>query len=130
MKRVLITEKLDPLLAEGLEAIGFECEVKPGISQEEVKEIIHGYEGIIIATRIRLAKEILEHASRLKFIARAGSGMETIDVEYAKSKNIQCINSPEGNANSVGEHAVALLLAMFHIFSECDFTFLLLFQSE
>jgi D-3-phosphoglycerate dehydrogenase len=114
MKKVLITEDVDPSLAGGLTKMGYECHEEPGISQREVAHIIHQYHGILVATRIHLDKSMIDLASSLQFIARAGSGLENIDVAYAEARNIMCISSPEGNANSVGEHSVGLLLAMFH----------------
>lgn len=114
MKKILITEDVHSSLAEGLANIGYECHERPGISQQEAADIIHQYHGIVVATRIHLDKGMIDLASSLQFIARAGSGMENIDVAYAESRKIVCISSPEGNANAVGEHAVALLLAMFH----------------
>lgn len=114
MKKVLITEDVHPSLPEGLTKMGYECHERPGISQQETADIIHQYHGIVVATRIYLDKGILDLASSLKFIARAGSGLENIDVAYAEASRILCISSPEGNANSVGEHSVGLLLAMFH----------------
>ena len=112
--RVLITDKVDDLLIQGLLQLGYECDFRAFISQEEVDRIIHQFTGIIITTKTTLFKSTLENAIGLKWIARAGSGMEIVDVEFAKSKNIACINSPEGNRNSVGEHALALLLALTH----------------
>lgn len=112
--KVLITETANQLLINGLTAMGFQCSYEPGISQTAVSAIIHDYTGIVVATRIIVNRQLLELATQLKFIARAGSGMENIDTLFASGKNITCINSPEGNANAVGEHAVGLLLAFFH----------------
>ncbi len=112
--KVLITDKVDDLLIHGLQKLGYECDFRVGISQEEVDRIIYQFAGIIITTKTTLYKATLEKAAQLKWIARAGSGMEIVDVEFAKSKNIKCINSPEGNRNSVGEHAIGLLLALTH----------------
>lgn len=113
-KKILITEDFHPSLMQGLSDLGYECDERFGILQNEIAGIIHLYHGVVVATRIILGKEIIERGSSLKFIARAGSGMENIDVAFAQTRNITCINSPEGNANSVGEHAIALLLAIFH----------------
>ncbi|MBA2422508.1 MAG: hypothetical protein H0V61_04715 [Chitinophagales bacterium] len=112
--KILITESCDPLLTEGLHAMGFECLYQPRILQNEVEGIIHHYTGIIVTTRIVVHKKVIESARLLKFIARAGSGMENIDAAFANSRNIICINSPEGNANAVAEHSIALLLAFYH----------------
>ncbi len=112
--KVLITETTDQRLINGLTAMGFQCSYEPGISQAGVAANIHDYTGIVVATRIAVNRQLLESATQLKFIARAGSGMENIDTLFASGKNITCINSPEGNANAVGEHAVGLLLAFFH----------------
>ena len=112
--KVLITDKVDDLLIHGLQKLGYECDFRVGISQEEVDRIIIQFSGIVITTKTTLYKTTLEKAVKLKWIARAGSGMEIVDVEYAKSKNIICLNSPEGNRNSVGEHALGLLLALTH----------------
>jgi D-3-phosphoglycerate dehydrogenase len=114
MGKILFTESFDPALAEGLRSMGFECVEASGITHDEVLNEIHNYEGIVVATRIVVSKEIIDHATQLKFIARAGSGMENIEVAYATSRNIACINSPEGNSNAVGEHAMALLLSFYH----------------
>lgn len=111
---MLITETMDALLMEGLTQMGYEWKYAPGISQDEVEQIIHEFNGLIVATRITVSKLLLKKAVRLKFVGRAGSGMENIDLEAANALGIICINSPEGNANSVGEHALALLLASYH----------------
>ena len=112
--KILITETTDQLLIAGLKEMGYSCNYEPGISQSGVAAIIHDYTGIVVATRIVVNRQLLESATQLKFIARAGSGMENIDTLFAAGKNITCINSPEGNANAVGEHALGLLLAFFH----------------
>ena len=112
--KVLITDKVDDLLIQGLQKLGYECDFRVGISQEEVDRIINQFKGIVITTKTTLYKSTLEKATELKWIARAGSGMEIVDVDFAKSKNIRCINSPEGNCNSVGEHALGLVLALTH----------------
>jgi D-3-phosphoglycerate dehydrogenase len=113
-KKILLTEDFDPVLSAGLSALGYECDQCNGISHDDILKIIPQYYGIIVATRMGVDKEMIDQSPHLKFIARAGSGMENIEVNYAASRLITCINSPEGNSDSVGEHAAGLLLALFH----------------
>ena len=112
MKRVLITDLVHEKLIEGFEAAGFHCDYDPDISLEAVHKIVSDYEGIIINTKIKTDQNLLDKASRLEFIGRLGSGLEIIDLEYAKSKNIRVVNSPEGNRNAVAEQAIGMLLAL------------------
>jgi D-3-phosphoglycerate dehydrogenase len=72
------------------------------------------YDGIVIRSKIKITKEIIDKATNLKFIARAGAGLENIDVIYAQSKGILCLHAPEGNRDAVGEHALGMLLSLFN----------------
>ena len=81
-------------------------------SKKEIEKNISKYDGLVIEVDLKLMI-CFEKAKNLKFIARAGSGLENIDVKYAKSKNIYCINAPEGNKQAVAEHAL-LILSLFN----------------
>lgn len=112
--KVLITDKAHAALRDGLRMDGYEIESLPEISLQEVHEVIHNYVGIIINSKIKCDKELLDKATQLEFIGRLGSGLEIIDLDYAASKGIAVHNSPEGNCNAVAEHALGMLLALFN----------------
>jgi D-3-phosphoglycerate dehydrogenase len=111
-RKILITDEVHSLLPEGLEQMGFEVHYQPKIKPEEVLENISEYEGLVINSKVYVGKEMMDRATRLKFVCRAGSGLEVIDLEYAKLKNISAFNSPEGNRNAVAEFALGALLNM------------------
>lgn len=112
--KVLVTDTAHPLLTEGLTKLGYEVVYSPSITGQEAAQIIGEFTGIVVTTKTFLTQTVLEQATNLKFIARAGSGMENIDVAYAEKRNIRCFNSPEGNSNSVAEHTIGLLIALYH----------------
>lgn len=113
-KKVLITDGVHDHLIEGFQERGFEVDYQPNIQLEEVHSIIPEYEGLIINSKIKVDKTLIDKAIRLKFVARLGSGLEVMDLEYASSKGIHCYNTPEGNRNAVAEQALGMLLALFN----------------
>jgi D-3-phosphoglycerate dehydrogenase len=78
------------------------------------------YDGVVIRSKIKITKDIIDKATKLKFIARAGAGMENIDVEYAVQKGIKCLHAPEGNRDAVAEQAIGMLLALFNNLIRAD----------
>jgi D-3-phosphoglycerate dehydrogenase len=106
----LMHESLLPLLA----AKGLSADYRPGIKREEVYDAVGDYEGLVVRSKITIDEALLQRATRLRFIARAGAGMDQIDVEACRKRNITLFNAPEGNRVAVAEHALGMLLCLFN----------------
>ena len=114
IKKILIADYLHPAFKQEAEKLGYVCDDLPFLSREETFEILGDYTGIAIRTKFLIDKELIDAGSNLKFIARAGAGMDNVDEEYAISKGIACINAPEGNRDAVGEHVIGMLLSLLN----------------
>lgn len=114
MRKVIITAKSHEILRERLPLHGYQVEYKPDITYDELKNSLDRVEGLVVSTRVPIDRLLLEAAADLRWIGRLGSGMELIDVEFARSRGIKVISSPEGNCDAVGEHALGMLLGLMN----------------
>lgn len=119
-KNILFLDTVHPALRDELKKLGCHCELDNASSREEIEKKIGDFDGIVVRSRIKIDAALIDKASKLKFIARAGAGMENIDVEYAVKKKIKCLNAPEGNRDAVAEHALGMLLSLLNKLNKAD----------
>ncbi|MFX1304335.1 MAG: hydroxyacid dehydrogenase [Promethearchaeota archaeon] len=120
--KILISDKLQDEGIKIFEENGFEVIKKFTITNEELKEEIRDYDGIVVRSRTKLTAEILENAKNLKVIGRAGVGLDNIDRKKAAEMNIEVLNTPEAPAVSVAEFALGLMLTLARKISYADRT--------
>ena len=118
--KILHLDKNHPLLIEQLTKAGYKNEEDYTSSKSDIEQIISGYDGIVIRSRFKCDSTFIDAGTNLKFIARVGAGLESIDVPYAESKGITLISAPEGNRNAVGEHTLGMLLSLFNKLNKAD----------
>jgi D-3-phosphoglycerate dehydrogenase / 2-oxoglutarate reductase len=111
---ILHLDKNHPLLIDKLTAAGFQNDEDYESSKAEIEKVVHNYQGIVIRSRFNIDTQFLDAAKNLKFIARVGAGLESINVPYAESNGVRLISSSEGNRNAVGEHTLGMLLALLN----------------
>ena len=119
--KVLFLDTVHPALQEELVKMNFQCDDFENFKDIPLEKLISQYHGLVLRAKFSLDKALLEKAVQLKFIARAGAGMENIDLKYAESRGIACLKAPEGNKDAVADHAVGMLLTLFKKLHIADF---------
>lgn len=118
--KILLADSNHNILHETLQAAGFHCDLYWDKTPEELVKLLPDYDGLILRSKFKITKEIIDAAKNLKCVGRAGAGMENIDVSYAESKGIKCVSAPEGNRDAVAEHALGMLLMLFNNLKRAD----------
>ena len=112
MPKILISDAMDNIASEILLKNNLDVETKTNLTPEELQNIIANYDGLIVRSATKVTDDIIEAATNLKIIGRAGAGVDNINVEAAKSKNIIVMNTPGGNTNATAEHTIGLIFSL------------------
>ena len=118
--KILHIDSNHPVLMEQLQQAGFTNHEDFSSSKEEIEAKIQDYQGIVIRSRFNIDRTFLDKATNLQFIARVGAGLESIDCDYALSKNVELIAAPEGNRNAVAEHTLGMILSLFNKLNQAN----------
>jgi D-3-phosphoglycerate dehydrogenase len=110
--KVLISDKLSPAAVGIFEARGIAADVKPGLSPADLRAIIAGYDGLAVRSATKVTRELLDAATNLKVVGRAGIGVDNVDVKSATARGVVVMNTPYGNAITTAEHAIAMMFAL------------------
>jgi len=110
--KVLISDNLASIGEKILREAGLEVDVKTGLPPEELKAIIPDYDGLVIRSATKVREDIIEAATRLKVVGRAGIGLDNVDIPAASEKGIVVMNAPDGNATTAAEHAISMMMSL------------------
>ncbi len=112
MPKVLISDKLSPAAVEIFRSRGIEVDLKPGLSPADLRAIIGGYDGLAIRSATKVTRELLDAATNLKVVGRAGIGVDNVDIKSATARGVVVMNTPHGNTITTAEHAIAMMFAL------------------
>ncbi len=112
--KCLVVDKMHESIVPMLESAGYDPVYRPNITREEILEIIADFDGLLIRSKTGVDAELIEKAARLRFIGRAGAGLDQLDVDLLNHKGIRILNAPEGNRDALGEHTIGMLLCLFN----------------
>ena len=116
--KVLASDKLAEDGLKKLKDAGFQVDMKTGLSEAELVKIIPEYDALVVRSETKVTPAIIEAGKKLKIIARAGVGVDNVDLPSATKKGVIVVNSPEGNTIAAAEHSFAMLLAMVRKFAQ------------
>lgn len=119
--KVLIIDDVHALLINGLQKLNYNVTYLPAITRQDILQIIAPIHVLVVRTKTNIDAEILNAANNLKVIARAGSGLDNIDLKIAEQKGIYCFNAGQANADAVGEHALGMLLTLMRNLNKADY---------
>jgi len=120
MPKVLIADQMSPLAAATFRARGVDADERPGLSPEQLAEILPHYDGLAVRSSTKVTAKLLESAPNLKVIGRAGIGVDNVDVPAASARGIVVMNTPFGNSITTAEHAIAMMFALARDLPQAD----------
>ncbi|HEX8427523.1 NAD(P)-dependent oxidoreductase [Hymenobacter sp.] len=122
MSLCLVIDEMHPSLPEYMQEIGVTLHYRPDLKAADVPAALaaHPYDGLMVRSKLRVTAELLAHGPQLRYVARAGAGVDNIDEEAMAAAGVTLLNAPEGNRDAVGEYAVGLLLALFRNIVRAD----------
>lgn len=120
MKIIFVDRDAHPFLREALAGAGHTVDDHQGTPREEILNILPHYDGLMVRSRLKIDRELLDAGTSLKFVARWGVGTEHIDLDYAAARGIRVFNSPEGSKHTVAEHTVGMALMLLNHLGRAD----------
>ena len=118
--RILVCDPIHEKGIEKLEQAGFEVDVNPTITAEQLTKIVSKYDALIVRSRTKVTKEIVEAGRQLRVIGRAGIGLDNIDLETAKKKGIMVFDVPRASANAAAELTTGLITSLVRSIPRAD----------
>jgi D-3-phosphoglycerate dehydrogenase len=114
MPKCLIIDGMHESIIYKLQEAGIEVDYRPEITRQQVMDCLHSYEILVVRSKTPIDKELVDYGTKLKYVARAGAGIDNLDLEYLNKVGIDVINAPEGNRDAVGDHTIGMLLVLLN----------------
>lgn len=119
-KCCLIIDSMHKSIFPLLESTGWKYEYAPDISRNEIKKVIDGYQGLIVRSKTRIDADLIGNNATVRFIGRAGAGIDNLDVDFLAEKKIAILHAAEGNRDAVGEFTLGILLSLMRNIPRAD----------